>query len=1087
VDDPVTATLISQPLDLAAGDRPRTAFDRNVLPGFARWLVGKIEEVRPDYLVPAETKGARVLEAVIAYARDELGTPIEVPVLYRTALAYMDEDALKGSVLMIVDDAVRSGNNLAVHREHVESCGARAVHAVVCIGLAAEGAEPPPAECYRLVDDPDLYREYVWQLTELIVARGLPPEVDHHVFELRLPGRLPAVWDEIQEVLSRYGDLSLDAPADSPDRLAGLTLHYPRLPGHADYPEDGPVRCGGPDKVRLFPDVATDRVYVVPVSFPALDLPASAAAEATPEEALEWLRRWSGRANAGVGAAIVEEARRLAPETLFRTLSAYAEVDLVRGLARALAAALPDGELSLTTDRNLFHRLYGRAAGERIAERIDEEVAAALAQPPTDAPPEARPVLPLDTDVEDGTRAVAERLKALYEERRTQLGHAPVERVGLSLAEITAGLGGNRLLASRCMDYGLAMTTLVPYVDSIARPDGTTSVERRYRVAEANRDEEPYEDIDAVDQEVSEEVVALIAWHVRHRCPRFADAPVPAAMVRALVAILRPFVLESHRIALRVRPGEPEPILTLRDGVRPVTLDQVTSPYFELDEQGVTPTDRFTELWDDGARLRIDRRDLTQLIEAPLDLLIPPLQTDAPTPRLLQMLESWALVTDERLGLTHVQHALGSALDAAERPLRAIIRGPSGTRSPAPTATTGAGFVSVARERLAALSSGWLQALHARLSTASRREQLLGASVPAPWDDEPVYELPGALIELVSAVAGLSERLDLAAASAAPPADADLARDAGRVAAVTVAGCLSIERALTSMSDEIPAAPDVGDGYDALVAAAERLLVVIARLRAFTAAVAGVYRGRTGVLTQPARAHRRRAAVLFADLAKSYEHALRNDRSQNARWKNDGLGLVAQWGRAFGGTEGRDRQGDDVWLEFERVGDPAVLCAAAVQMHTSALRSTGVADMWWGLRLAVDVGELTPGDGGNTIGERLDRAAKLAKALDDEPSIERTLVTFEAAELCSPALREPPLAGRLGKGVRIASAQGEGAELEPQVVDAGRTILALAARGRAAAARVAASIVPVADEQQAIELRPLDSDSDRDEGLGEIA
>lgn len=130
-----------------------------------------------------------------------------VPVVYGSALAFIDPDLVRESRVMIVDDAVRTVANLNRHRGRVERYGATVAQAVACIGDAH-----PKADCYLSVGT-DLYREYVWQLTELVVARGLPPEVDHHLFELRLPGRFHPAWWELEALLAGYGTLTVDAHA----------------------------------------------------------------------------------------------------------------------------------------------------------------------------------------------------------------------------------------------------------------------------------------------------------------------------------------------------------------------------------------------------------------------------------------------------------------------------------------------------------------------------------------------------------------------------------------------------------------------------------------------------------------------------------------------------------------------------------------------------------------------------------------------------------------------------------------------------------------------------------------------------------
>ena len=367
--------LVEPSLDRHPGSG-KTAFERNLLPGFARWFIDRLEKCRPDYLIPAETKGARLLEAVSEFARKELGAPIQVPILYRTALAYVDPETLRNSRVMILDDAKRSGSSLARHRKCVEEWGVEEVQEAICIAYGDEGGSRDRDSCYRVVSDIDLYREYIWQLTELVCGRGLPPEVDHHVFEMRLPGGLPRIWGEVEAALGQFGALSVDAPEREWGEVRGLTLHFPELPGSAKHPTEGPVRNEGPSKVRLFPDESGDVVYVVPVSFPALDLPATASEDLSPAKTAELARRWTRRGES-IGEFLADAATRRDPEAVFRILSASAEIDLVCGVASVLADVFGAAGVSIEPQRDLFSRLYGPDVGEQVAARIEQELQAA--------------------------------------------------------------------------------------------------------------------------------------------------------------------------------------------------------------------------------------------------------------------------------------------------------------------------------------------------------------------------------------------------------------------------------------------------------------------------------------------------------------------------------------------------------------------------------------------------------------------------------------------------------------------------------------------------------------------------------------
>src|SRR5262249_7864121 len=142
---------------------------------------------------------------------------------------------------------------------------------------------------------------------------------------------------------------------------------------------EGCVRNEGPRKLRAFPDPATGRTMVVPVAFPTLELPAEASEGLDLETAEHFLRDWTGEE--GIGSLLLRVAARRDPETLFRALSVFAELDLMLGLTRVFAGSLLEGPISVRVERRLIDRLFGSTVGSMVAEEIGRSVEAALADP----------------------------------------------------------------------------------------------------------------------------------------------------------------------------------------------------------------------------------------------------------------------------------------------------------------------------------------------------------------------------------------------------------------------------------------------------------------------------------------------------------------------------------------------------------------------------------------------------------------------------------------------------------------------------------------------------------------------------------
>jgi hypothetical protein len=1006
----VSSATASRPLNLRSVRHRKTAFDRNLLPGFTEWLVQQVERWRPDFLIPAETKGARLLDTALAYARDELGTPIEVPVLYASALAYIDPDLLRGCKVMIVDDAVCSGANLNRHRQWIASHGIAEIQALVCVGLDENSDKRRNVECYVNVDRP-VYERCIWQLTELVVARGLPPEVDHFVFEGRLPGRLSSAWRELEATLGAYGELTVEGPESKRGRLLPMTLHFPRLPvgaGRAAMPPHNE----GPDKLRLFPDPAHNRFFVLPISLPALTLDPGA----DPEQPLpvDWAKQRIEESLGGpdsVTDMLVDEAEVLHAKTVFRALSSATEFGLIRGFAEVLASIFPGA--TLVGQQEPFDRLYGRESGERIAVRVRQGVDDALARGAEvavgeDEPP---PLAPeprfLDSSIAETTRSVAECLKAMYDERD------PTELLGLSMPQIAAELDGDDWLeVSRCISFGLAMTTFVPYIDVQLGVDGRFRVERFYRVSENNRGrQQPYKDIDRIHLDKSEQALALICHRIRTRCLAFADSPISEELLTAMVGVLYPLVLEDHDIALCTRPGVRDLEMLLLDGVPPVPFNPTGSTYYDAADGGVVPTEKFLNLYE-ARRLDLDLDRSTEEIETHVDLLAPFVE-QLDEEELLGLMKGWAMSTDRRLGLEHVHASLKAALAELRQPLKLILR--EQTHDPSAGTASRAGRQTLfAACKLNRLTSNWSEPALERWQRPARREQRLLVSLGAPSSEGMAfYALPKALATLIAALGDVVESLDKA--SVRYWVDGDQITAAGEKARRQAVGaainwCTVIRHRLTSLHEEGDTPPIPEQPNAAIVAAAEALLDTLDLIESFVASTAGEFRGEDSERRPTGTASKQRdVSVLSFDIVGATVFGQLHDSEATHRWKEEALDAAAQWTRSFGSWPTGTRRGDEIKVEFDEAGDAAILCAAVVQQHMAALRSTGGEDVGWRFHCAIDCGQVEEGPD-NLTGSCLDRSSKLAKLCDGGGETDDIFITKESRGRCSPELREKPLA-----------------------------------------------------------------------------
>jgi hypothetical protein len=998
-----------------------------MLPDFARWFLARIEAVRPDYLIPAETKGARLLDVVLDHLREELGVQLEIPVLYRPALAYLDPAKLASGRILVLDDARRTGTNYNLHVRRLLEFGAADVHAAICVCLDPDG-DSDPEESFLLTEDAALYAECVQEMTELVAAPGLPPEVDHLVFELRTPGPLEIDWSRIEAALAPYGDLALDAPREDSGLLRPLTLHNPTLPGTTDFPIEGCVRNEGPRKLRAFPDPATGRTMVVPVAFPTLELPAEASEGLDLETAERFLRDWTGEE--GIGSLLLRVAARRDPETLFRALSVFAELDLILGLTRVFAGSLLEGPISVHVERRLIDRLFGSTVGSMVAEEIERSVEAALAEPIAPPEPLLRPEVGifLDRTVVQACERIVEDLRGLYEKRRQALGHEPEERVGLSLAGISSALEMKRLLVSRCIDYGLALTSLVPYVDVDERDDGSFRVERRYRVSEnGGRGVEESANREVDNLRVAQEVFAYTALHLRRRVDRYSDdEALPLDIATGVMAVMAP-MLKGLNVRIAARAGTEGLSIGVRRGERWETLgDSACRAYIIVDlsegtsatpRPAIEPTPRFLER--DAAReTMIDRRLVTWQVEGLIDTMRPLFESDIDDATLARLLSGATMSSAGPLGLSVVQGLIETALDQIESSLIRLTVTPEAEIG---LAADSESALKAARSRLDLLLTDWFAPAARKFGHPTKIESDMRRWIGVPDEDlGPVYEIPRTLLTVADClrrlVAGLIQASDRLETSGTDPGD---------LPARTFSAAHALGDALGSLGPSRSRPELKGSKREQITVAADALLVTLDILRSFVAATAIDYRGprRGEPMPAPEEPDRFRT-ILFPDLAGSKRHSRTNTFASDYAWKSRGLGLFAQWGRAFGGIETRKREGDCLWHEFELPGDPAVLAAAVIRVHAAALEALGVPRLKWPVHIAVHFGRVKDDAGENTIGQTVDELNELCRLGESKAGKGRVTVTQEVIDACSPNLRESPLASPI---------EGVHDELSPQI------------------------------------------------------
>jgi class 3 adenylate cyclase len=747
-------------------------------------------------------------------------------------------------------------------------------------------------------------------------------------------------------------------------------------------------------------------VHVVPVAFAALDLPAGVDPDDLAEElCLEVARSWAqGRET--VSEELIARASTRDAHFLFRLLSTVGELDLIRSFAQLLGSQLADGVISVASERPMLARLYGPTVGELLADCSDAAVAAAFndgasqtfasVQPTGEG---THPLLTLDTSVVAATREVANYLKARFVAERNRADFDPLRRVGLSLVELGRSVppeGIDALMLSRCIDYGLARTTLVPFTDVELRESGEVRVRRKYRVAEASRSDQDYEDVETMRREEGEELIALTAATLAKRTDLWPDGLVPYEVVACALALLRA-VLPGINGSPTIVYSPLGPRLMLGEPANLKSVYSLRSTHFRLEGEDLAPTGDFLEAHR-ARRLALDRRHAgTVEIESYLKTIAAILSTaDDPPGELL----SWALAAQPKMGLDVVDHHIRRATEHMIEPLTEILRGDAiGRPKLALVIKDARELLDAANETISRLEDDRMRRrTQGAWPSPDRAEGELQLLASAPTDPPDLLQL--ARQSCASLKVAAEQLLNLARSE-----DPDAPDESSQAALETLEAMVAEEFRLTNVLRSAPASAD----GDAMCLAAAAIKRVIEAARSRSSAVAGIYRG----VPRPTGSSRglpspRHATVMVADLAGSTATSMRLAHDAAVGWGNEGLALVDQWARAFGGIQVGAREGDAIRVEFADA-DAALLCAAVVQRHVLALRSTGRAG--WRCRVAIDTGEISDSDSYNTLGRPINVASKLVKFCPEhDDAFDRVLLTPAAAqELCA-RLREGLLA-----------------------------------------------------------------------------
>jgi hypothetical protein len=261
--------------------------------------------------------------------------------------------------------------------------------------------------------------------------------------------------------------------------------------------------------------------------------------------------------------------------------------------------------------------------------------------------------------------------------------------------------------------------------------------------------------------------------------------------------------------------------------------------------------------------------------------------------------------------------------------------------------------------------------------------------------------------------------------------------------------------ALTTLAAEGPPPPSVNDSEGlALAQAAKAILELTEQITIFTAALSGAFccMPHNGESSSQLPSQRE-STVLLIDIKgyRAHRHSHQGtDAVKHRNWATRGVELVAQWARAYGGVERPEIKGDEILMEFSQSADSAILAAASVLSHTSALRSMNIDAFTWQFHNGIDHGYIDVGEK-SVMGECIDNASAFCKQGEVEANAVK--LSEKAQQQCSADLSALPMSplGRLPVG---EDGDGKKFHIGVVAVNGVEVIAALAERLRRAAAEM---------------------------------
>lgn len=976
----------------AAEGRPvKRYFEARILPGFLEWLETQLVEARADYIVPVETSGAHLLESVRKVAPPSLARVLaRSEVVSPSSLDYTPlKDARRRSVV-IFDNTVRTGSSIDRLAARLKEVALAESVALACLGRLDDPAPNLPSARVYLNSSESTYVHALRSLKAYTQSARIPPAVDNHCYRLELaPGQHP---------LGLFADLAAHLggdPASITSRTSEFTLSF--NPGSLGLPTgvEGDL-ADGVAKVRIFLDLQSGELLVVPMAFPRLSFPAGSSLAST---------------GTALGDTIVRSAQKHADHDRvgYRAVCAFVEQQLLLHFT-TLVAAVGATIHALRPSGRHFRYVYGPHACDAVLVAAEADLAAIRHVGQTD----------IDKPHVGGTQVTFLDWGLRTEGGLIDLVHAcydPAEpdRV-LSFGEMRRAVPHmTQRERSALLDMALGLGVMAPRLERTRTACGY-DLRRTYKLSEPPLSRSDRLRLGSIDdsRELAHETIAFIAKALRDSSTRFAGQPIPLTAMNKAIAIMRP-LLEELDVPLRSAPHHFGAVTRLNppEGAgSPMSTDPFkdVTRQFVFTDSALRPSEEFLERHGRRA-LVIQMSDIAVRLESECAAISAIVDQEGDYIEALTVL---SMAVDRGFGLTYVAEDLRLGADGL-RAWAIEVEGQHRPKHLARHAALARQHFGIAGTKVKSLLVGDPRRLVPPAMT-SESASIIRARINWGSDCRPLLEVIRQLCGALSRSARLLDQVGSSAndALALWPESLEQARSA-------FTSFMAIVR------PDLPSPEDEGD----LAARVDEVARWVDEL-ALTLRNARTSDGRrpsVAVLAGNPRTRERVMAV--ADLAGSSRHSAMVEHNEESLWIEEGVNQVARWSRLMGGVEFGRRKGDDVEFEFIKA-EPALMALCLAQLHLMARRSFDPDGHM--CHVAVGFGQVSDGLGGNRVSGAVDRCAKLLKADGIRELTENVIMTDEAVARLAEAMRERVVTTR--KEVDLgASGDVVGATvIEPHVV-----------------------------------------------------